>query len=64
MPSKTPKTSLAVSRRNEYLLDIADAYGFTRNLVLTYFPKGCLPLFNLCKDKTIFLVTCLPTGDG
>lgn len=31
MPSKTPKTSLAVSRRNEYLLDIADAYADRNN---------------------------------
>ena len=31
MPSKTPKTSLAVSRRNEYLWDIADAYADRNN---------------------------------
>ena len=32
MPSKTPKTSLSVSRRNEYLVDLADAYADRENM--------------------------------
>jgi|TARA_X000000950_G_C13430276_1_gene463770 hypothetical protein len=47
MPSKTPKTSLSVSRRNEYLVDIADAYADKINMSRSDF------LFSLVREYHI-----------